>query len=169
MLSSTWFDFLKCGWFWIQARVFQLYLDNSTGYNKIVSAILFSSKCESADTNCLVFWAHWEIGKILMKRQVYNNEFFTNFGYFSELKTLIPLEREVDCEWNDINSFSVPCFFVELFIRKNHNSAFDKCKCAYMYVVALDAFQVDFMLEHVCACSIKLSAWTHDWHQCHIL
>ena len=37
---------------------------------------------ESADMNCLVFWAHCKNGKILMKRQVYNKGIFTNFGYF---------------------------------------------------------------------------------------
>ena len=48
---------------------------------------------ESVDINCLVFWAHYKNGKIL-----------------------ISLERTVDSEWNDVISFVVLYSVAKLFI-----------------------------------------------------
>ena len=37
---------------------------------------------ESADINCLVFWAYYKNAKILTKRQVYNKGISSIFGNF---------------------------------------------------------------------------------------
>ena len=54
---------------------------------------------ESTGVNCLVFWAHCEIEKIVMKCQVYNKGIFTILKYFSSYEIL---ECTVDSEWNGV-------------------------------------------------------------------
>ena len=59
------------------------YLTNNNCYVKIVCILFCSTQDgESADINCLEFWEHFQNGKILIKRQVYNKGIFTNLGYF---------------------------------------------------------------------------------------
>ena len=55
---------------------------------------------ESTDENCLVFWAHCENGKILIKRQVYNKGILLILASFSAYEILLLLECIVEFEWN---------------------------------------------------------------------
>ena len=54
---------------------------------------------ESADMNCLVFWAHCKIGKFLMKRQVYNKGIFTKYMYFEYCFSKMRFDITDTCSW----------------------------------------------------------------------
>ena len=79
---------------------------------------------ESADMNCLVFWAHFQNGKILTKRQVYNKGISPILGIFSQYGILILLKCAVDSEWNGVISSVVSCSIVEIFLHESHQRVF---------------------------------------------
>ena len=69
----------------VTSKIYKIRLNKNISTTLHDTTKLFVPFCsaqdgESADMNCLVFWAHCKNGKILMKRQVYNKGIFTNFG-----------------------------------------------------------------------------------------
>ena len=63
----------------LKAQVLQLHKISQQPYMLQCASIYSAQDGESTDINCLVFQAHCENGKILMKCQVYNK---TNFWQF---------------------------------------------------------------------------------------
>ena len=91
---------------------------------------------ESTDMNCLMFWAHCKIGKILTKQQVYIIRAFSPIsGIFEQYEILISLECAVDSERNDVIIFVISCSVAEIFLCKNHkNPAFNSLTVTHKYL-----------------------------------
>ena len=84
---------------WRWAQVLQSYTNILTTVHATTKSFVpfcSAQDGESTDMNCLVFYAHCENGKFLLKHQVYNKGIFTNFGYFFKIWNIDIIRM---CSW----------------------------------------------------------------------